>query len=414
MAIKGVSDILRLPRLDKIRLGIMVETPGKHPRPKAVDYFVCPPEVREVFGEEPRELQIMFPVENPDEFAQQFLRAYSLTQGLICIGDGISRRQKVDTTTKKHADHNTQDWEWVVGEVCDPQECNLYAEKRCRRVLNLQFLLPRVPGLGVWQIDTTSFYSIVNINSMIALVKNLCGRISMVPLTLCLGPIEVSPKGLKKKTVYVMHIKQDVRLADLQRLALTPPAQMLVIPEPEVDEAPSDLYPDIVEGETVEEKGETVEAKGETVEKEKQQVEPARDTTQERLIAGWSLIRKTQKDLDLDDGYLKSAFKNQFPILRGKIPRTALPDEPPDWTNLDQVIAMAKRLAAYQQKIAELGAELPDAAPTEPTAAVLTEPDEGDHPWDKTKRGEDPGGQPPPEDQPGGGTPPGTKDELDS
>jgi hypothetical protein len=240
--IKDMSDIVRIPRLGKVRLGIKV--PGskeKSPYPRATDYFVCPDEVQKVFGEKPTELEIMFPVEDPGQFAQQWLRCYSSTQGLVCIGDGETSRRKVDLTTGDIAGRDTKQWEWKDELPCNPEECPHYS-KQCRRVMNLLFLLPKVPGLGVWQIDTSSFYSIVNINSMIKMLKGVLGRCSMIPLTLALGPIEVTPRGMTKKTVHVMHIKKDIKLADLAKLTLLPPAQVL-IPEPEVEEPPEDLYP---------------------------------------------------------------------------------------------------------------------------------------------------------------------------
>ncbi|MDZ4230392.1 MAG: hypothetical protein U1B77_01075, partial [Dehalococcoidales bacterium] len=94
--IANLSNIIRMPRLGKIHLGIVVETPGKRPRPKATDYFVCPTEVEEVLGEKPKELPIMFPTEDPEQFAQQWYRAYSRSQGLVCIGDGVTSKRKVD------------------------------------------------------------------------------------------------------------------------------------------------------------------------------------------------------------------------------------------------------------------------------------------------------------------------------
>lgn len=242
MPIEGVSNIVRMPRLGKIHLGIKVERPGKHPYPQATDYFVVPDEVADIFGEKPKELEIMFPIEDSDQFAQQWYRCYSMTQGLVCIGDGVSSRRKFDLKTGAIAGRDTKAWEWKEGWPCDPQECPEYLSKRCRRVMNLQVLIPQVPGLGVWQIDTSSFYSIVNINSMIKLLKNLAGRCSFIPLTLALGPIEVTPPGQTKKTVHIMHIKKDMKLADIARIALLPPGQVL-IPEPETEEAPADLIP---------------------------------------------------------------------------------------------------------------------------------------------------------------------------
>lgn len=254
--IRDVSEVIRIPRIGKIRLGIKVQG-EKSPYPKAVDYFVCPPEVEKVFGKNPTELQIMFPVDDPDMFAQQWLRRYSLTQGLTCIGDGDTCRRKVDTETGDFASHITKDWEWKTDLNCQYEECPEYNNKRCRRVMNLQFLMPDVPGLGVYQIDTSSWNSIVNINSMIKMLKGIFGRCHMLPLTLALGPLEVSPKGEKKKKVWCLHIRQDnIRLSELAEMAMLPVGRALLEEPEEGEERPDDLFPDEIVAEYSEQKPE--------------------------------------------------------------------------------------------------------------------------------------------------------------
>ena len=97
--IRGVSEITRLTRLGKIHLGVKVESSKGQLIPKAVDYFVCPPEVQAVHGEKPKSLPIMFPLEDVEQFAQQWYRAYSQTRGLICKGDGEKATQLTDLKT---------------------------------------------------------------------------------------------------------------------------------------------------------------------------------------------------------------------------------------------------------------------------------------------------------------------------
>ncbi|MBA7669984.1 hypothetical protein ES703_78125 [subsurface metagenome] len=248
MPIKGVSDARILPRLGHIRLGVKVEPADKSPYPRATDYFVCPPEVEAVFGEKPKELQIMFPSNDMEEVARQYLRCYGQTFGLVCWGDGEKCHRKIDTRTGEMAGRATKDWVWKDELPCDYEQCPEYPA-RCRRVMNLQFMLPGVPGLGVWQIDTSSFYSIREVNSTLGIIRNLTktpqfpdGRIAFIPLTLTVGPLEVNPPGTGKKTVYIMHIKTDVKLADIVKQAMLPPGKVIV-PEPEIEEAPADLYP---------------------------------------------------------------------------------------------------------------------------------------------------------------------------
>ena len=246
--IKGVSEIRRMPRLGKIRLGIKkISGRTENPYPVATDYFVVPEEIKTHVGEKPTKLSIMFPTEDQREFAIQWLRCYSFTQGLICRGDGMISRRKVDTDTGDFASHLTETWEWKDGLPCDPDTCPMYSGEKaqCRRVMNLLFLMPDVPGFGVWQLDTSSFYSIVNINSCLDLIKRLCGRISFIPLSLSLEPQIVEPPGIKRKTVHILQVRSDVKLAEIQRLGRRKPEQILLPPLDE-EEIPADLYPEEV------------------------------------------------------------------------------------------------------------------------------------------------------------------------
>ena len=91
--------------------------------------------------------------------------------------------------------------------TCEGRECPNYAKGNCREIMNLQFMLPKISGLGVWQIDTSSINSIRNINSCIELIRAVYGRVRMVPLFLSIEPIEVTPPNVKKKTVHVLNLR---------------------------------------------------------------------------------------------------------------------------------------------------------------------------------------------------------------
>lgn len=246
--IKGVSEVRHLPRLGKFHLGIKIEKPGKHPYPSPTDYFVVPDEIKQYVGDKPKTLNIMFPTDNPEDFAPQYLKLYSLTQGLVSRGDGIKCRRKIDTATGAVADHTTQEWEFTEM-ACDPDHCpemvgnpDQNIRPQCRRVMNLMFVLPHVPGLGVWQLDTSSFHSIVNVNSCLDVIRGLLGRIVGVPLTLSLEPREVTPPGMTKKTIQVLHLRSNLKLVDLRRKAL-PAAPRADVARPEEEEQPEDLFP---------------------------------------------------------------------------------------------------------------------------------------------------------------------------
>jgi hypothetical protein len=235
--IKGISEKVLLPRLGKIRLGTKEQRNDGSSCPMPTDHFVCPDEVKKVFGEKPRELRIMFPTEEKEQWASQYLRRYSDSLQLICRGDGEKavtyygmRVAKVDTASS--ASH-------LKEIACDPLTCGYYRSGDCRRVMNLQVLLPDCPGFGVYQLDTGSFYSICNVNSALTFIQSVSPRVSMIPFSLQLVEKEVQPEGWPK-TVYVLRLTWTESLFELQKFAQTPPGRALLIPPPD-GEAPGDL-----------------------------------------------------------------------------------------------------------------------------------------------------------------------------
>ena len=214
MPIKGLTETFKLPRLGKIRLGIRVPNKsGLGDHPQKVDYFVVPPEYAETFKrvygtDKPNKLDILFPIEDEEIWASQFYRAYSQTRGLVCRGDGETAEQSVDAKSGELA------WKGIDIKVerrqvpCRGRDCPHYQAKRCHERMFLQFMLPRIPGLGVWQIDTGSINSIINVNSDVRTVRAVLKRISMVPLTLSLEPQDVNnPETGKKEKAYTLHLR---------------------------------------------------------------------------------------------------------------------------------------------------------------------------------------------------------------
>lgn len=253
MPIKDLTNIRRLPRLGKIQLGIKVKTNtpckckqrtgDKNPiqdcmmckgtgllhRPKEVDYFVLPKALAEFFKGEPKELPIMFPIENAEIFFQQWYKCYGFNV-LKCKGDGV----------------NAMTWdEKKEGMVTIACPCEKLEGGACRRVAILQFLLPDVPGAGVWQISTTSRNSIIDINSSIHYIRSICGRVRMIPLVLKREPIKTQrlEKGVPKSgTHYTMKIDMaNVSLRQLQAAGKVKPEEAML---PAPDETREDLlYP---------------------------------------------------------------------------------------------------------------------------------------------------------------------------
>jgi len=248
MPIKGLSEQIRIPRLGKIHLGVKKLSAKKVEYPTATDYFVCPPEVIAIYGDKPTSLPIMIPVEDEDIWASQYYRAYSNTRGLTCRGDGETCRRMIDTVTGGMANRDTEAVVWKEGR-CAGRECPDYQGKKCSEKMCLQFMLPEVPGIGVWQIDTGSINSIRNINSAAAMIRGLCGRVRMIPLVLSLGKQEVvNPDDGKKKNVNVLSMTHGQSLYNLLTDS-TKPIHELLAPPPVEDEAPLDVVADIPQAE---------------------------------------------------------------------------------------------------------------------------------------------------------------------
>lgn len=196
MPIMGISDFRRLPRLGKIKLGKKDKT--KNGAPYQTEYFVCPEEIQEIYGPEPTELDVMFPVNDIEIVFPQYYKKYGKT-GLHCKGDGRNATYMKDGE--------------LVEKDCTPGEC-----KGCKPVGTLNILLPKVSGFGVWQIWTSSWNSIVNLNSSIEMISAMTrGRFAYIPLKLVLqehNAVVKTSKGQFQKKVYVMSINSDLTMGE--------------------------------------------------------------------------------------------------------------------------------------------------------------------------------------------------------
>lgn len=248
MAIKGLSEIRRLPRLGKIRLGIK-KTSQKtgNEYPAEVDYFILDPqtpselenqklldEFHRLYGEKPKRIEIMFATGIPEVDFPQFYKRYGSSTLLKCKGDG-------ETAVVVHPDFVKGLEQIGIDELgnirvkCTGKECIYQKNNECSKVGVLQVLLPDLPGAGVWQIATGSFHSIVNINSGFDFMKAACGRYHMIPLALERVEEEIQYEGKKSKH-YIMRINQEIRLRLIQEYAQIAPERMLLaLPEPESD-----------------------------------------------------------------------------------------------------------------------------------------------------------------------------------
>ena len=200
--IRDLSDRRRMPRLGKIRLGVkVVNALKKTEYPKETEYFVVPPEVEKVYGKCPRELDVMFPVNDIDRVFPQAYKWYGESRGLKCIGNG---------EVAMHLNEKNQ--------TMEERDCPCpLLDSGCSKRAHLLVILPLVNMGGVYQIDTISYHSIVDVNSGIDFVGALLGRFAMVPLKLKRVPRDTFGNG-QRQTHYTLQLTADMDVHALNHL----------------------------------------------------------------------------------------------------------------------------------------------------------------------------------------------------
>jgi len=181
--VKGISDIRRFPRMGKIRMGVkkVSQKTGKE-YPCETDFFVCPLEVQGIFGNKPKELEIMFPINDQSVVFPQAYTFYGKSKGVKCKGNGEIAMERNDTNGA-----------WIERQ-CPCERL----DKECSLRGHLLFMIPRVSIGGVYQLDTGSYNSTVDINSGFDYLNALIGRFAMIDLSLKRVPRETHGAGSKQ------------------------------------------------------------------------------------------------------------------------------------------------------------------------------------------------------------------------
>lgn len=277
--VAGLTDRPRMPRLGKIHLGIKATNARGTTFPRATDFFVVPEVIQKVYGPKPRELDVVFPIDDVQRVAYVAWKNYTSTRGKVCTGDGERAVRVIDTEKLGRGPWTQEDFDaaiataetkkWEPREiVCPAHDCVFAKRRQCKAVLNLQFLLPRVPGIGVWQLDTGSVNSIIDVRGGIEMVRKISGgRLAGIPLTLRLEPLEViSPEDGRKKVVHTLKLFSPATLDEIFQASTKSLGEMLRVLDhsgelvalppgatdvPTPDEPEEDLYADTSAGAAV-------------------------------------------------------------------------------------------------------------------------------------------------------------------
>ena len=205
--IKDVTSVVKLPMAEeKIRLGeIRISTRTGEEYPVELDYFVCPKEVREVFGDEPTEITVFFPIADRKKVFQQSYERYGKNKALLCWGDGITAQQK-----------NLEDGSW------EDRKCPCeYLGKSCDKRGHLRFMLPSVSIGKFYECQVGGTVSFQELNSAFFLAERTTGGCwAMVPFKMRRVQKRLKiPGTAKMKTHWVVTLELIATLEEVRRVA---------------------------------------------------------------------------------------------------------------------------------------------------------------------------------------------------
>lgn len=215
MSIPGISDRNRLPRLGKIRLGLKVKNQNRE-YPKASEFFVFDeevPELKEAFGARCAEIfPVLLPSDDENVFLPTARKCYGST-GLFCACDDGETAHRV----RREKDAQGAAWlesnglavdEGEMFEIpCPGDDCTYFERKLCRNIGRLFIIIPDIPRLGVYEITTTSWNSMVNLLSYTRLIRSQLGTVAGVPFALQLKPQRVQDKEGKARDVRTLRLE---------------------------------------------------------------------------------------------------------------------------------------------------------------------------------------------------------------
>ena len=206
---------IKLPIGGKIRLGVRVVNEKGVTHPVELPYFVCPPEVKAVFGDEPTELTVFFPSANREEVFPQAYEKYGSNNALLCKGDG-----EVSKTAQRL---NLENGRWEDRE-CPCEHFKKWDPKTktggCDKVGHLYFMIPEVSIGTFFECSTHGTVSISELNSAFHLADiTTGGRWAMIPFRMRRVAKKLKiPGTAKMKTHWVITLEVAASTEEIRRV----------------------------------------------------------------------------------------------------------------------------------------------------------------------------------------------------
>lgn len=206
---------IKLPiNKEKIRLGIRIKNERGIEYPKETDYFVCPKVVRDVFGEEPTELTVFFPVADRKKVFPQNYEKYGSNEALQCQGDGEESAQRL----------NLENGSWKKVK-CPCEHYNKKYDKEtkiggCVKAGYLKFMIPSVSIGTFYQCRVGGTVSIEECNSAFELANvTTGGHWAMIPFRMKRVPKKLKiPGTANMKTHWVVTLEIAASTEEIRRV----------------------------------------------------------------------------------------------------------------------------------------------------------------------------------------------------
>lgn len=189
MPIRQVDARAFAPIRGKIRLGLKEEVRPGVSKPVNVEYFVLTdaPDVAEVYGKQPDEIDIVFPTDDVDRIIPTWYKLYAggqrrsdgtTTPGrLLCRGDGPDNDGMPGTAV--HYAKRDPITGIVPTRECHGQNCPDYRNAKgfqtCFQSMQVMCFIPRVSMMGVYLISTRSWHSIQSFTNMVHWMRTVRG-----------------------------------------------------------------------------------------------------------------------------------------------------------------------------------------------------------------------------------------------
>jgi hypothetical protein len=214
--IKDVTNKVKLPIGGRIKLGIIKISPRTGEEyPFETEFFVCPPEVRKIFGDEPTEITVFFPIADRKKVFQQSYERYGKNKALQCWGDGITA-QKLNLEDGSWEDRKCPCEHLRKGDGTDAKE-----KRGCSKRGHLRFMIPSVSIGTFYELIVGGTVSFQEINSALMLAdKTTAGHWAMIPFRMQRVQKRLKiPGTAKMRAHWVVTLEPTSSLEEIRRVA---------------------------------------------------------------------------------------------------------------------------------------------------------------------------------------------------